>query len=64
MTCSNSNDTRWGRKGTVAFRFRIHMVVNDRRKCCFNLENFISRTEMCSFLSREGHVCTCLHIQN
>ena len=58
MSCLNSSDRRWGRKETVTFRFRLHKVANGRGRCCFDWENFISWTEMCGFLSREGHVYT------
>ena len=30
MICLNSSDGRCARKERVTFRFRLHMVVNDR----------------------------------
>ena len=39
MSCSNSSDRRWGRNETVTFRFILHIVVNDRGRCCFDWEN-------------------------
>ena len=35
-------DRRWGRKETANFSFRLHIVVNDRGRCCYNWDNFIS----------------------